>query len=86
MPLPSDKRGHDDDYSMCYHRVAELCRGYLVRVVGEKSITLVVQGDVPMTSKSPYQRSLATLARSGNHDDGRIDEGGLHLIDGEPRK
>ena len=39
-----------------------------------------------MTSKSPYQRSLTTLARPSNHDGGRIDEGGLHLIDGEPRK
>ena len=47
---------------------------------------IVVQGDVPVTSKSPYQRSLVTLARPSNHDDGRIDEGGLHLIDGEPRK
>ena len=42
---------------------------------------IVVQGDVPMTSKSPYQHSLTTLARSGNRDDRRINKGGLHLID-----
>ena len=39
-----------------------------------------------LASKSSYQRSLTALTRPRNHDDGRIDEGGLHLIDGEPRK
>ena len=34
----------------------------------------------------PINGSLATLARPGNHYGGRIDKGGLHLIDGEPRK
>jgi hypothetical protein len=45
------------------------------------------QGEsLPYNHHLHHQRSLTALARPCNHDDGRIDEGGLHLIDGEPRK